>query len=1462
MRKFNHLLYFSFHCISLVLVMVLFSGAAFAQSGSIWGVIGLQSAAPANEKSALTVESGAYTVTVSFGADAGVPADAHLVAEEIRSDTAAYADYASELESRIEGLQCLKLFDISLVDSSREKVHPAAPVEVRITCDDPMLVSDSRQIRVMHFAPEYLEFLEPKEVQSQPVAPDTEAPASRKLQNKGLRSLFRAENAVPEAATVAYSELVFETESFSVFAVVATGDEDPSHTTSRSFEFYVPQLTTTTDPETQEPKTRWDGSAYERYSYINENGIRITHQDVPDGGFLNNPGVPVLEGFAYSFTGWYRDPKDPSTLFDFSKSISANGYDVQTPPKENKTVKLYAGFFEKYYVYFFSDHPTKPEEKNPDVYFIETIIAGDAFDVNTIVYTPDNANAAFRGWSFTPGAQSDANVISSESKITTGSFETGSHELHLYPVVLDVYWVSFDSNDWTYKPADDQKDNDFAPDPVHEGHYSYVGKGNGTVTRFTGGASFSNPAYVLQGKTIASAHIVPPVPTRRGYDFDGWYQIADNVNPNLLNTLSETDLAAQGITKFDFNQDSKLAGNITLYARWIPKEVDYTIVYYLENPDDDNYSYFTQETQRGYSDSPTASRPYVDIFSADASRFPDYEFFTLDHMDQDQIIKGDGSTVVRAYFRRNVYTLRFYYAGRYSDNNNTNVPFVATETSLYSNNYPEQKQDSYQLAAEDALIANHRLNATDNGQQGRYRVVDLLPQPGGSYTIRSDTLTRDDRTYEFYYFDIQVKYGANVANIWPSAPFAEKATGYGVTLQAGNGSEYDGNPKTYSFISWATRLGSGYYNANDNKNIKGPYSRLDRNVILDKDPSEGHIAQSFLAYWNDPTIYYYRIYYSLLKDEEYDPDSMLTDQWSDNEQFPKYIMVDGVPYRYQTTYPVGSTATVGQQTSLTFEGVMNCGQNIQVSDVTWVQPGIRQSCPINYIYKRNPHTVTFMHGGEQVEKQNYVYGDNLSELLTTPEDQLDIPVYKYFTGWYEKLDDKGEVYGDPYVFPEVLGDVNLIVFAGTANKTYRVWIQPNGGQLSEDQATYFNASYGELIREYALTRNYVPTANPGAGKYYYVIYDRKDPRQAFYTDNDGVASAARAAGADVSGKEYIYRPNGWTFAGWYRVTGEKINTYYEVQEDPSLGPPSIDADDSLELWDFAKGVTEDMALRAVWKRNGYFTVVYDASMYEINQDGTIDTVPGDATQSIRLDPSCIKQDGDITLKGYTSKTQEDYYYTDLSRASVLPAPDMSGTMEGYPKLDDTYVFEGWRTPDGNIHSPGDIFAIHEEYAIEDTAETNNRHFYYFVTAVYTKIGTTSITYDANSGSGTLTDCDASMQSDNTALSFNPADNTVSGIIIGNDVKLSTGRGFSRSGYILIGWNDSKDDADAGIVKYTLGGTYAADGDTNTLYAVWLTGVPLPATGGIGTLPFALGGSALMLLSAWFIYFRSRRRREY
>ena len=97
---------------------------------------------------------------------------------------------------------------------------------------------------------------------------------------------------------------------------------------------------------------------------------------------------------------------------------------------------------------------------------------------------------------------------------------------------------------------------------------------------------------------------------------------------------------------------------------------------------------------------------------------------------------------------------------------------------------------------------------------------------------------------------------------------------------------------------------------------------------------------------------------------------------------------------------------------------------------------------------------------------------------------------------------------------------------------------------------------------------------------------------------------------------------------------------------------------------------------------------------------------------------------------------------------------------------------------------------------------------------------------------------------------------------GNDVKLSTGRGFSRSGYILIGWNDSKDDADAGIVKYTLGGTYAADGDTNTLYAVWLTGVPLPATGGIGTLPFALGGSALMLLSAWFIYFRSRRRREY
>ena len=1460
MRKNKCLSYFLVYGIILVLAMVLLSGAAFAQSGSIWGIIGLQSAAPANEKTALTVENGAYTVTVTFGADAGVPADAHLVAEEIRSDTAAYADYASELESRIEGLQCLKLFDISLVDGSREKVHPAAPVDVRITCDDPILVSDSRQIRVMHFAQEYLEFLEPKEIHSRPAASEAEAPASRKLQSKGLRSLFRAENAAPEAATVAYSELVFETESFSVFAVVATGDEDPSHTSSRRFEFWVPQLTTTTDPETQEPKTLWDGSTYVLYSYINENGVLVNHQDVPAGGFLNNPGVPVLDGFAYSFTGWYGDPADPSTLFDFSKSISANGYDVQTPPADNETVVLKAGFFDKYYVYFFSDHPTKEGEVNPDVYFIETIIAGDAFDVNTIVYTPDSANAAFRGWSYTRGDQSDANVISSESKITTASFAPGSHELHLYPVVLDVYWVSFDSNDWTYKPADDPKDNDF-DDPNHDGHYIYVGKGNGTVTRFTGGASFTDPAYVLQGETIAQSNISPAAPTRKGYDFGGWYQIADDVNPNLLNTLSETDLAAHpGIREFNFNQNSVLNGNITLYARWIPVEVDYTIVYYLENPDDDHYEYFKQETARGLSDSHTAAEPIVQAFAVDASRFPDHEFFTFDHMDAEQTIKGDGSTVVRAYFKRNVYTLRFYYAGRYSDNNNTDLPFVATETSLYSNNHPEQEQGSYQIAAEAALIANHRLNVTDNGQQGRYRVVESLPQPDGRYTTGSDILTHGNRTYQFYYFDIQVKYGANVANIWPSAPFAEKATGYGVTLQAGNGSEYDGNPKTYSFISWATRLGSGYYNANDNKNIKGPYSRLDSTVILDKVPGDGHIAHSFLAYWNDPTIYYYRIYYSLLKDEEYNADSMLTDQWGDQE-FPEYIMVDGVPYRYQVTYPVGSTAVVGQQTALTFEGVQIRGQNIQLQDVTWVEPGTRQSCPINYIYERNPHTVTFMQGGDVVEIQDYVYGDRLTDFLESPESKLNIPVYKYFTDWYEKVDPEGEVYGDPYEFPEVIGDSNIIVYAGLQNKTYRVWIQPNGGQLSEDQATYFNASYGELIREYALTRNYVPTINPGAGEYYYVIYDRADPRQAFYTDDDAVAAEAAAAGADVSGKEYIYRPNGWTFAGWHRVTDEKINTYYEVQEDPTLGPPSIDADDSLELWDFAEGVTEDIALRAVWKRNGYFTVVYDASMYVLNQDGTIDTVPGDATQSIRLDPSCIKQDGDITLKGYTSKTQEDYYYADLSRASVLPAPDMSGTMEGYPKLDDTYVFEGWRTPDGNIHSPGDIFAIHEEYAIEDTAETNNRHFYYFVTAVYTKIGTTSITYDANGGTGTLEDYDSSMQSGNTALSFDAPTNTVSGIIVGNDVKLSAGHGFSRNGYILIGWNDSKDDADDGIVKYTLGGTYAADGDSNTLYAVWLTGVSLPATGGIGTLPFALGGAALMMLSAWFIYFRSRRRRE-
>ena len=136
---------------------------------------------------------------------------------------------------------------------------------------------------------------------------------------------------------------------------------------------------------------------------------------------------------------------------------------------------------------------------------------------------------------------------------------------------------------------------------------------------------------------IAGAPISQPAdPVKTGYTFGGWYK--DYACDEKLDIFPETMEAYPG-------------KGITLYARWIPNnDTKYKVEHYLQELNG-TYTLYETEFMTGTTDLQT---------SAAAKDGGAYEHFTAKPIAQ-QTIAPDGSTVVKVYYERRVYTVSFTY---------------------------------------------------------------------------------------------------------------------------------------------------------------------------------------------------------------------------------------------------------------------------------------------------------------------------------------------------------------------------------------------------------------------------------------------------------------------------------------------------------------------------------------------------------------------------------------------------------------------------------------------------------------------------------------------------------------------------------------------------------------------------------------------------------------------------------
>ena len=143
------------------------------------------------------------------------------------------------------------------------------------------------------------------------------------------------------------------------------------------------------------------------------------------------------------------------------------------------------------------------------------------------------------------------------------------------------------------------------------------------ITFESNGGSYVEPMF-FAANTVAQP---PAAPVRHGYAFAGWH----------------TDEALTQPANF-----AQIKVSTKLYAKWTERtDVQYTVQHMIENADNDGYSLKETETKRGQTGALTR---------ATANK---YDGFTAQTITQ-ETIQGDGSTMVKVYYKRNVYSVTFW----------------------------------------------------------------------------------------------------------------------------------------------------------------------------------------------------------------------------------------------------------------------------------------------------------------------------------------------------------------------------------------------------------------------------------------------------------------------------------------------------------------------------------------------------------------------------------------------------------------------------------------------------------------------------------------------------------------------------------------------------------------------------------------------------------------------------------
>ena len=226
------------------------------------------------------------------------------------------------------------------------------------------------------------------------------------------------------------------------------------------------------------------------------------------------------------------------------------------------------------------------------------------------------------------------------------------------------------------------------------------------VTFDTKGGDYMAPQFRMEPLDLSTV-----TPTRSGYTFDGWYIGEEKVE--------------------------SVSASATVTAHWTASNnTKYTVIHWLENADDNEYSSKDIEIKSGTTGAKTAA-------TAKSSKDEDYQGFTAQKIEQ-KTIAGDGSTIVNVYYKRNVYIVNFY--DRKGKKEYTDLRISAKYGANISKKWPTyngsntwyvgKKSNTSQVNIGTMPLGGAKFYGpkTGYGSETAYYYVEVLPGESGTTT--------------------------------------------------------------------------------------------------------------------------------------------------------------------------------------------------------------------------------------------------------------------------------------------------------------------------------------------------------------------------------------------------------------------------------------------------------------------------------------------------------------------------------------------------------------------------------------------------------------------------------------------------------------------------------------------------------------------------------------------------------